>query len=382
MTKPRLVGLFACLLVGAVLAPNAVAQEPIAEWLFDNEAEGFASTNPEAQLTNSVDELIVREEGNGVLQLAYTPTKDAFNGFVGQPDAGLAGGKSLVMHIRSTAQTAIMVALNEGDGSSYNCVFTSLPDRWQEVALDFSEFALGDRSTDENNQLDADQVSRVIVADNVRMQAGIADMVPIFVPPALSPRMLWLDDMWVDSEGTPPRWVRTETGVQLDSFESGPLQWACLTSPDTELAYDQERKADGDFSLRIAYNLPPGKLHVYITKLGAVPLEGMKVLGLSYVTEKATTLMLEIEELDGSKYRAFVPAVASGRFNQINLAVAKFKLGDDSQDENGRLDLTQTKQVVVGDLSALTGESVGKNTLWLDNITFGEGRNAPAGPGR
>ncbi len=371
MRNLLLVAVLGCVFAGLMLATPASAQAPVAEWLFDNDIDGFGTRDQGAQLTSATDADVVREEGNGVLQFAYTPTKGAPTGLGTGLNAGLLGGKSLLMHIRTTAQTTVRVGINEADASSYSTEFTSLPGRWQEVVLDFSEFTLADGSADQNDRLDLDQAALIFFTDNVGTLAALADAVPFFIAPDLSPRKLWLDDVWVDSEGTPPRWVRTEAGLQVDSFESAPLQWAGIAGSDTEIAYEQERKADGDYSLRIAYNLPPGKLAVWGTGLGTVPLEGMTRLRLSYLSEVETTIMLEIEELDGSKYRTFLPTPAGDDFAQLDIAVAELTLGDDSADENGQLDITQVKKLVVGDVSAMEGGPV-ENTLWLDDVSFAE----------
>ena len=211
-----------------------------------------------------------------------------------------------------------------------------------------------------------------MVADAVIMLAMMADQVPFFVAPDLSPRMMWIDDMWVDSEGVDPRWIKTETGIQVDSFEAAPLQWACVAGTGLEVAYDKELKTDGNNSLRIAYDLPAGKLFIAMTGLQAVPLEGMTRLSLSYLSEVATTLLLEIEEVDGSKYSTLLPVVAGDDFSQIDMALAELTLGNDSEDENDQLDITQAKQLVIGDLSAMVGDPVLQNTLWLDDLSFAE----------
>jgi hypothetical protein len=352
----------------------AGAQAPVAEWLFDGDVEGFACTDPTAQVTSTSDENVVREEGNGVLELSYTPSRDGLQALVGQATGGLTGGHSLRGCIRTSAQTVILVGLVEADGSGYHAGFSSLPGRWQEIALDFSEFALGDDDTDENGKLDPDQVQTVVIADAVAMMATLAEQVPFLIAPDMSPRMLWLDDLRIDSEGVDPRWADVNIdgvdGVRVESFESVPLQWMCLAGPGIEITYDPEHKAHGEYSLRLAYDLPPSKLFVAATGLTGIPLAGMKVLRVSYASEVATTLLVEIEEADGSKYNTMVPIDATDTFVAIEIPLGDLELAHDSTDENGRLDMDQAKQFVVGDLSAMTNNPVTLNTLWIDDLLF------------
>ena len=371
MRRPTLVAALAVALSGV-----AGAQPPVAEWLFDGDVDGFACTDQMAQVTSTDDENIVRENDNGVLEVSYIPLSDGLQALVGQVTGGLTGGNSLRGHIRTTAQTVILVGLVEADGSGYHASFTSLPGRWQEIALDFTEFTLGEDNTDENGQLDPDQVEAVVIADAVAMLATLAQQAPFLIAPDMSPRMLWLDDLRIDSEGMDARWVEANIdgvdGVRVDSFESAPLQWMCLAGQGVEVTYDQERKAHGEYSLRFAYALPPSKLFVAATHLTGIPLAGMKVLSVSYASEVATTLLFEIEETDGSKYNTMVPIGATDAFMPIEIPLDDLTLGDDSQDENGRLDMDQAKQFVVGDISAMTRNPVTLNTLWIDDVLFME----------
>ena len=352
----------------------AGAQAPVAEWLFDGDVTGWSAIDPASQVSSTADANVVREEGNGVLELSFTPAVGTISGVMGQVPAGLAGAQSLRMHLKSTGQTIIMVALVEGDGSSYNTGFTSLPDRWQEIALDLDELQLGDDSTDENGQLDPGQVQAIMVADMVAMLAALAEQVPFVVTPDLSPRMLWLDDMSVDTEGVDPRWIETDVAgqkaVQIDSFESAPLQWVTLGGKGIETAYDAEWKTDGEYSLRVTYDLPPMKVFLMMTGLRGVPLEGSTLLRFSYLSEVSTTLLIEIKELDESKYQTMAQVTAADEFATYELALDQMVLADDSTDENGKLDIAQAKELLLADVSAMGETPVTLNTLWLDDVRF------------
>jgi len=354
----------------------AGAQAPVAEWLFDGDVTGWSAIDPASQVSSTADANVIREEDNGVLELSFTPVVGTISGVMGQVPAGLAGAQSLRMHLKSTDQTIVMVALIEGDGSSYNTGFTSLPDRWQEIALDLDEFHLGDDSTDENGQLDPGQVQAIMVADMVAMLAMLAEQVPFIAAPDLSPRMLWLDDVWVDTEGVDPRWTETDLegrkAVQVDSFESAPLQWATLGGEGIEVVYDSEWKTDGEYSLRITYDLPPMKVFGMMTGLRGLPLEGSQLLRFSYISEVSTTLLIEIKELDESKYNAMAQVKATDEFATYELALDQMVLADDSTDENGKLDMAQAKELLLADISAMGETPVTLNTIWFDDVRFAQ----------
>ena len=244
------------------------------------------------------------------------------------------------------------------------------------MSLDLSDFTLGDDSTDENEQLDPDQVQAIMIADVVTMLAILADQIPFIIAPDMSPRMLWLDDLWVDVQGVDPRWVAFdvdgEKGVQVDSFESAPLQWMMLAGSGIEAAYDDELKAEGEFSMRVSYDLPPNKAFAMLTSLGGIPVAGTTGMRISLLSEVETTLLLEIEELDKSKYQTMIPLTTGDEFDTVELAWAEFTLSEDSTDENGQLDITQAKQILFADISAITEAPVALNTIWLDDLVLFE----------
>jgi len=358
------------------LAALAAAQAPVAEWSFDEDVTGWDVTDPASQITSTDDANVIREEDNGVLEFSFTPDKATMSAIVCGVPAGLTAARSIQFFAKTTDQTMVMVALVEADGSNYSTGFTSLVDRWQEVSFNLSGFTLGEDSTDENGQLDPEQVSAIMIGDVVTMLALLADQIPFIIAPDMSPRMLWIDDFWVDVQGVDPRWqafdADGEKGVRVDSFESAPLQWMVMAGAGIEVAYDDELKAEGEFSMRVSYDLPPNKALAMLTSLGGVPRADMTGLRLSLLSETETTLLIEIEERDESKYQTMVPLPTGDEFDTVELALAEFTLSEDSEDENGQLDITQAKQILIADISVLTGAPVALNTIWLDDLVLFE----------
>ena len=53
----------------------------------------------------------------------------------------------------------------------------------------------------------------------------------------------------------------------------------------------------------------------------------------------------------------------------VDVDFSEFKPADDSQDDNGQLDLEQVKQIFVIDVAGIKGQEKIQNTLWLSHIS-------------
>jgi hypothetical protein len=88
------------------------------------------------------------------------------------------------------------------------------------------------------------------------------------------------------------------------------------------------------------------------------------------MSEVEATVIISMKERDGSEYTQFIELTAGDELQPYEFDLASFTLSDDSQDENGQLDLTQVKELSIADVSVLSGKTVPTNTLWLDDLTF------------
>ena len=268
------------------------------------------------------------------------------------------------------------MVLAETDGSAYLATFSSLPGTWQEVALGLGDFLLMDSTQDENQKLDPQQVAALGFGDVIFLLDTLAKSMPFIMAPDMGPRMLWLDDVRVSTEPVPPRWEVTQVdgkrAVRLDSFEGAPLQWLTIAGAGVEVSYDREHASDGEFSLRMTYNLPEGKTFGAVTNPADAPLAGMKTLRMSMISEAATTLLLELKERDESKYHASVQLTGGSQFQEVEVPLSDFGLADDSTDENGALDIDRISELLFADVSIVAGTPVTTNTLWMDDILFSE----------
>jgi len=360
----------------ALLAVGVHAQAPLAEWSFDAGLGDWTSLDPRGSLSTTTDANVVGEPGGACLEYSYTPSAGTVAGALVPVTQPLTGAQGLRFHIKTSEYAWAAAALAEADGSAYLTTFSSLPGAWQEVALGLGEFRLMGDTQDENGRLDPGQVSAVVFGDAIYLLDAIAQQLPFIQPPELGPRMLWLDEVRIETEPVPPRWTEAQVAgvraVRLESFESAPLQWLTLTGSGLDISYDEERKVDGELSLRLAYDVPSDKVFGVLTDLGDAPLAGLNRLRLSLQTEVPVTLLLELKELDESKYQARVDIAATGQFEELTKPLSEFALAGDSTDENGRLDVGQLKEFLLADLGAALGTPTGANTLWLDNLLFTE----------
>ncbi|MBM3499643.1 MAG: hypothetical protein FJX74_13365 [Armatimonadetes bacterium] len=357
------------------LTVTALAQGPLIEWSFEAGVGEWASLDPAASVSVTTDGNAAREDGDACLEFAYTP-EAALTVAVTPVAAATAGAQSLRFHLRTSEYAWASAALAEQDGSAYLATFSSLPGAWQEVALGLNEFRLLADTGDENRKLDPEQIAAVGFGDAIYLLDAIAKLWPFILAPDLGPRLLWVDEVRLDPEPVPPRWevvqVAGGRAVRLESFEGAPLQWLTLSGKGIEVTYDREHRADGEFSLRLAYNLPPDKVFGVLTDPADAPLANAKQLRMSMISEKPITLLLEMKESDESKYQASAQVAGTGEFEEATVPLSAFSLADDSSDENGRLDMGDLKQFLIADLSAALGAPTGANTLWLDNLLFTE----------
>lgn len=356
---------------------QAPGPEDLVLWSFDEGTGAWHSVAPTATLQVTADSNVIRGEEHGaVLEYSYVPETGALAGVFTPTGGNLLTAKSLRFWLRTTHLTLMLAIASEDDGSNYHAGFTSLPDRWQEIALDFSEFQLGEDSSDENNHLDASQIVSIGVIDATGMIAQLAAQVPFLVLPDLRDSVFWLDDVSLSAETVPPRWSATEIdgkrAVRLESFEATPLQWLVMAGKGMDLEYDSEYKAEGEFSLRLHYEVPPGKLIGILTAPKGPDLADMRRLRLWLMSEVACSVIISLNEQDGSNYNHMLDVQPGGQLQPFDLELAAFRLGQDSRDENGRLDLDQLKELVIADVSVLTGKTVPVNTLWVDDLVFTE----------
>ncbi len=149
---------------------------------------------------------------------------------------------------------------------------------------------------------------------------------------------------------------------------------------------------EGIGALQFEYEAEPDRL-LFFSK-GDLSLEGIRCVSFWVRTDSPSLLVVALDELDGSSY-SYMVSTRAAEWHYVSAELSDFKLGDDSSDENDRLDVGEVGSIAVGDLTVLLSEHFaehfrlagyekqGIHRLWLDEMIFSPGpktsRHAPSG---
>ena len=318
--------------------------------------------------------------GKGSLSYTHEVTAGTIRVLARQGEIDLSGMKSLRFWIKSSAATAVVVSLAERNGASYQAPFSVAAGAWQEVAVNLDELTPDEPGKDDNGKLDLDQVASLHLFD-------FAGFLAVLVPETKGTRTLWLDDVRFS-----PKPVTLTTGFTsatrvvpihlVDNFESPVVRWSPLSVQfgdalkinlyDAPVAIDTLAPAGGGKqSLKFSYPRKPAKVHAVLRALDKVKLDQAASLELWLRTSHDGTYIVNLEEKDGSRYDKTVELKAADGWTSFSAAFGEFALANDSQDENGRLDGAEIKQVLVADATSLLGGAEADEVrLWIDEVRF------------
>lgn len=101
-------------------------------------------------------------------------------------------------------------------------------------------------------------------------------------------------------------------------------------------------------------------------------------LAFSFRAEGITPVMFSVSEADGSTYQGYC-YTPGGRWHDLLVDLDELMLADDSEDENGRLNVDQIVALAIVDLSNLSGEvgrslgiKHGPQRLWLADVRLSD----------
>lgn len=160
-------------------------------------------------------------------------------------------------------------------------------------------------------------------------------------------------------------------------FEAEPVP-ANWQAADAEAAlaitHDPANVATGKGALEITYSWGErqGVMQVFAARNLAVPAG--TVLSFRIKTSEQTSVSFAAREQDGSMYQGFL-AQPPGVWSLVQAVLSELQLMDNSQDENGKLDVDQIEELSIQDLANLGGEleralgwKTGEQKLWLDDV--------------
>lgn len=163
-------------------------------------------------------------------------------------------------------------------------------------------------------------------------------------------------------------------------FEKNTQGWKTIRGVSTKTTVGQESSgaAGSEKALLVSFHVKKKKAAGIVKKVNGVEGEGVRVW---LKTDVATTVVIGLAEKDGSAYYHPVQTEA-GKWQKVEASFDEFTLGDDSHDENGRLDLDQVRVLVIADAAGFLAESEpGANRrLWVDDYAVVPALSARAGP--
>lgn len=360
--------------------PALAAEEepPLVVFDFEQDVAGWGSVD-QSSVVRVEDETGAHVKvGRGALQFSYTlPTVKQIEGqekplpvLLGPLQVDLRDTRSLRFWLKTSQAGALVVVLTEGDGSSYHAALYSPAETWQHVYLSLDRFQLGDDSFDENGQLDAGQLQGVGFLDVSFFLAAMMNQ-----PVPKRERKLWLDELEFRADEAPSAYrVQDKAGVEtlvLDSFDAGYSAWIPLTG-EARLSDEVPEAMEEGQALHWQYQIGPNLPSVLLRPMDAPPLAEPLTIRFWVKSSAPTTLLLQLEESadargNKSGYNHVIPVTTVNEWQEVELDLAEFKLGDDKVDENNRLDFNEVETLLLADMAAMTGRT-GANELWLDQV--------------
>jgi hypothetical protein len=216
-------------------------------------------------------------------------------------------------------------------------------------------------------------------------------------PEVAAPRQIWLDDLHFAGGTQPIAFGPVKTGAEdafvVDNFETDIVRWSparmTLAQPpvleifpsDTSFKALKEAAAPGmarspiepgGRGLRYSYRRAANQLFAVFRDLGRVNLAKADRLRLSLRLSQKSLVVVSVKERDGSEYQHAIMPEQSEGWQTLDLALSEMTLGQDSKDENNRLDPDQIKEISILDASGFAGGALptGDTTLELDAVHF------------
>lgn len=348
---------------------QAIKLDPAAGVGEDDEAKVAVTTEP-AQV----------KAGKGSLSYSYDVVPNTIRMLALQRPLDLSRMKSLRLWVKCSKTTAIVFTVTETGGAGYQASFYCPQDAWQEVAVNLDELTPDEEGKDGNGKLDLDEVGSVSIID-------ISGFLSAFLPDLKGPRQMWLDEIEFSPRRvaltTGPTTVTRVTPVHLvDNFESPVIRWSPISvefsdTPkfnlfDAPVAVDKTAPPDGGKqSLKYVYPRQGAKVYGIMRNVEKVDLKKAVALDIALKISNDGSVVVSLEEKDGSRYQKIVELKSDDGWKSLTFAFGDLTLADDSQDENGKLDAGDIKQISIADLTHLIGGGeVAENKLWIDEVRF------------
>lgn len=354
MRQAIVCGAVATLVVGVSLAANTIIG-----WDFEQGQGPWQTMDLGGQLGLAVGQAQAAQ-GSASLHLKFARVKSLAE----VPQRGMPGSimaplpapptpppSCLEFAVKAKLRTPLIVALNEQDGSNYNRAVMVEPGEWRRVKLFWHNFVLEDNSADENGRLDGDQIGVIAFLDASFFLVALNEMIApagINLPKIdVSENEIWLDDVKLTDE---------EPGavgdLLTDASGTVPL-FIPIVRPDASV----ERLADGLAGKpcwKVTYEVGEREVAGLWCGTSGEVFAGTSGIHITVKPLVRTLLIVQVKERDGSEYNVVLD-IPDGQMEDRHIPWPEFKLGDNSTDENGRLDPDQLKEFGLLDVTAVFG---------------------------
>jgi len=348
------------------------------EWSGMTLGEGGVNPDNDSKFAITHEAASVKS-GKGALSYSYEVTPKLVRVLALQRPIDLTGMKSLHLWVKCSHATSVIVGLAEASGASYQANAHCPAGTWQEIAVNLDELTADEPAKDPNGKLDLDQVGAITILD-------VAGFVALFLPDLKGARTMMLDDIGFSSKPVaattgPAQVTRVVPIHMVDNFETSVIRWMPLSlefadSPkfnlfDAPVAVDKDvPTGGGKQSLKFSYPRKGKKVHGVMRSLEKVDLSKATTLDLAVKCSHDGTFFVAIEEKDGSRYNMKIDLLL-GDWKSFSWPLTEFKIADDSQDDNGKLDPEQIKQITIADATLLLGGGEADQVhLWVDQVLF------------
>jgi len=316
-----------------------------------------------AGITRDADNV---HEGNAALQFNYNLAPNQISALFLPTGRTLAGLTSIHFWVKADHATPIVVMLLEGDrGVRYLASVYAPANAWQEVKLvpgDFWNMVDKDSPRDDNGKLDLEKVNIVAVGDFAQFFMAQPSLQNLFKSTP-GKRLIYLDDFSIDTAAPAP--TNPQDTLAVDDFAAPQLAWWNLG--DTQIKRIEKMvEGKAQFGLQLTYPQQKGAFGGVLRHLPAQRLKGATALQFSASSQRAATLVVQLEEEGGGKYNATLDLKAGDEVQTFALKLADFKASDDSKDQNDRLDADQVTQILLLDAAIFRGEAAARdNVVWI-----------------
>ncbi|MDI9586244.1 MAG: hypothetical protein QM473_18625 [Acidobacteriota bacterium] len=346
---------------------------------FERDLGGFASADPLAELCVTTTEGFAFK-GEGALELWYlqraiTPGDEA-SGLPGSlilpTEGGLSGLKAVRFAATAEISTALSVMLAEGgeDGPRYSAFIWCEGGEWAEYVIGIDDFHYDrDSGEDPDGKLTPEGIEAIVMVDVGCFFRFLAQQNPMFHVAPAAEQVLMLDEFELST--VEPETGETQEGTVLIQDYAWPMGGVVLLGGKNvkASAITQDEAGEADHALRIEYEVPSQTVFALVHQVRPGSLADVSKLQLQVKSEKATTLFVDLEERTGrgaekkANYSASAQVNAGDDWQTIELPMTEFRRGDDSMDENGKLDTEHVVMAMVIEGSALINQADVSNVL-------------------